>query len=153
MCMIGQVVAVHDIPRSKPLIVYRAFGIAAEYTRAPHYVLRPVAQTYMGTWGDPDEIAVSHRLPGARNFNGLWAFLDPDQRDREFKHNIRGTVAVWGRVVEHEDGVRAEFAQVLELDVPVHMNPYFGDDKHYQRFVGELRETYHLTTHTPSEGQ
>jgi len=55
------------------------------------------------------------------NTAGIWAFKDPYELAHEFYDEIRsggvfGTVWLWGTVIEHECGYRAQYASIRSLD-------------------------------------
>ena len=57
---------------------------------------------------------------------GIHAFKDPGDAVRQYPIGARrvfGTVALWGEVIEHEIGYRAEFARVASLDYLGGMEP------------------------------
>ncbi len=61
------------------------------------------------------EFARDHLATGSCTC-GFYAFKDSSRLDK-FAH-VHGTVLMWGKVVEHEFGYRAEFAQVESLFLP-----------------------------------
>lgn len=54
---------------------------------------------------------------------------------------VAGTVKLWGQVVEHEHGYRAQFARIASLDA-VHAPSYCDDDA--QDWLEELRRRYQV---------
>lgn len=72
------------------------------------------------------------------NDAGIWAFKDPYRLAREFwatADRVFGTVWLWGTVIEHEYGYRAQYAAVRSLD---HASPGLDLDI--------LRAAYRLKT-------
>jgi hypothetical protein len=56
-----------------------------------------------------------HDVPGVHCTCGLYATTSPDLLLHARDPAVAGTVALWGRVVEHEHGYRAEFAYPQRL--------------------------------------
>jgi hypothetical protein len=52
-----------------------------------------------------------------KNWPAEWNILEPE----EFHGVAIGTVDLWGTVIEHEDGYRAEYAQVQSIDRLLHV--------------------------------
>lgn len=54
------------------------------------------------------------------NGAGVWAFRSPFRCGAQFQpgsgHNVYGSIWMWGTVIEHEDGYRAEYATIRSLD-------------------------------------
>ena len=57
----------------------------------------------------------THLVPQLSCTCGLYAVPDPDQLRRARDPAVLGTVALWGRIVEHERGFRAELAYPQRL--------------------------------------
>jgi hypothetical protein len=57
----------------------------------------------------------THVVPSLACTCGLYAVNDPDQLRRSRDPAVLGTVALWGRVVEHERGFRARFGYPQRL--------------------------------------
>lgn len=62
-----------------------------------------------------------HAVPGARCACGLHAVSEPFLLRRARNPAVVGTVALWGRVVEHEHGFRAELAYPQRLRLVCHL--------------------------------
>jgi hypothetical protein len=72
------------------------------------------------------------------NSVGIWAFKEPYSLTREFFNTwqervVFGTCWLWGTIVEHERGYRAQYGSVRSLD----FSPTVGVN------LDVLRETYH----------
>jgi hypothetical protein len=76
--------------------------------------LHPIAGTGKG-WPAREPVRAEcakrrfHRVPGERCTCGIYASRHVDLLRRTRDPAVLGTVAVWGRVLEHEHGYRAEF--------------------------------------------
>lgn len=73
---------------------------------------------------------------------GIHAFKSPHEMVRQYKKNSRvvyGTVAMWGEVIEHEMGYRAEFGRVNSLD---HLGEKSPMDSEAQTLLARLQQTY-----------
>jgi hypothetical protein len=87
---------------------------------APSPVLLPVIAGG-GAWptGEPARAVCRrhrrHRVPGADCLCGLHATTDEARLRRTRSPGVVGTVAMWGRVVEHERGYRAEMGYPQRL--------------------------------------
>ena len=57
----------------------------------------------------------THAVPHPTCTCGLYAVYDPDQLRQSRDPAVLGTVALWGRIVEHERGFRAELAYPQRL--------------------------------------
>lgn len=55
------------------------------------------------------------RVPHSRSDStcGIYSLMSDDKR--EFQFQVKGTIAIWGKVVEHETGYRSQFAYPLSL--------------------------------------
>lgn len=90
---------------------------------------------------DRTEINKSDELPTRDNQHGFWALKTRDKLLEYFPEYMRGNlvfgeVALWGTMIEHEHGYRAEFAKVLRWEdrienrkwpKPGLMDFFFGD--------------------------
>lgn len=61
------------------------------------------------------------RVIDDHNYSGVWAFKNPYDLMKEFPvsphvKRIYGTVWLWGTVIEHEMGYRAQYASIRSLD-------------------------------------
>ena len=57
--------------------------------------------------------------PGDHDSAGIWAFKDPHRalhKMLETPDSVMGSVYLWGEIVEHADGYRAEFAEVRSIE-------------------------------------
>jgi hypothetical protein len=87
---------------------------------APSPLLLPVIAGG-GAWptGEPARAVCRrhrrHRVPGADCLCGLHATTDEARLRRTRSPGVVGTVAMWGRVVEHERGFRAEMGYPQRL--------------------------------------
>lgn len=91
--------------------------------------------------------------PSDYDIGGVWAFKE---RSRAVEKMIKGlsgsslvtaygAVALWGEIVEHEDGYRAEFADIISID-DVHLSApsrrrFWRRDRR-KDIINELRERY-----------
>jgi hypothetical protein len=81
-----------------------------------------------------------HRGPEPTCTCGLHATRDPDVLHRARNPSVVGTVALWGRVVEHELGYRAEFAYPQRLMLVCHLCFWlWGPNRSAAREVVRLR--------------
>ena len=127
MCMIGSELRkpVMNVRRGKPIVAFRAWRL----TRGGN--LRSTSQnfrwnkngvttagiapdkakkmSYFNTWG-------IRQCSTIENNDGLWAFKTPTAVDRQFgRYGYKvGVVLLWGRVVEHRNGYRAEHARIWQ---------------------------------------
>lgn len=98
----------------------------------------------------PDE-ALQGKVPGDQDSVGIWAFKSRDRAIRkafndkhENFHNkqhpgtaVYGSVKLWGEVVEHADGYRAEYAKIVSLD-----DCALEGREQKQELMANLRELY-----------
>jgi len=85
--------------------------------------------------------------PGDHDSAGIWAFKDPHRalhKMLETPDSVMGSVYLWGEIVEHADGYRAEFAEVRSIE---EQNIYRGNWRWGRRAIikelmDELRERY-----------
>jgi hypothetical protein len=100
--------------------------------RATQMLLESYSQPYIWLPGEPSE-----GKPSDDGNEGIWAFRSPDDAKRKFDgaraRMALGSVWLWGDVIEHADGYRAQFAEVRSLDC---VSDRFGD------FLGCLRARY-----------
>ncbi len=104
---------------SEPIIAWRAWALSAgrDWTRPR---LRPVIGSPR-PWPplEPARAACRrlrpHPIPDAACTCGLHAVMEPDALRWTRDPVVVGTVALWGRVVEHERGYRAEFGYPQRL--------------------------------------
>lgn len=64
----------------------------------------------------PDGPMKSHELPSAGWGNGFHAYKDRTRASSCSTIYIVGSVLLWGDIVEHQHGYRAEFAEVHSID-------------------------------------
>jgi hypothetical protein len=119
MCQIGDEIRVLRIPKSKPIIAYRAWGVYGgtlhplSYTRA--------LDEWLGVTSRAD------KCPTKLNRHGLWCYKTPSLRQSRLLHGEAfGTIAIYGRVVEHMYGYRAEYAEIRSLTVKQHVLHWHG---------------------------
>lgn len=70
---------------------------------------------------EPMTLGAAPQLPqGLENGGGVHAFKTRAEAIRNYKHRKEpqayGTIALWGEVIEHERGYRAEFGKILSVD-------------------------------------
>lgn len=112
MCMIGKAVKVRHVKPSRPIIAVRFWdrGFDGEV----HSVFR-----YGVVWpkGKPMQSPPPRLRDWPGDVLGFWAYKPKlVMRTQDFLgytkgSTFRGKIKLWGKVVEHEDGYRAEFAQ------------------------------------------
>ena len=85
---------------------YRAWKFRDGFLVSPH----------QGTPWEPGEIKKADQKPSASQF-GIFAHKQPEQVfEQEHKRwDVVGSVLLWGDVVEHENGYRAEYARPHEM--------------------------------------
>lgn len=72
------------------------------------------------------DVPVGGRVPHVGGRCGLYAKWSADawRRDITTRHQVIGVIKAWGRIIEHENGFRAEYAQpVLLCYDPAYMAP------------------------------
>jgi hypothetical protein len=91
------------VPSSSFLATSSGFVAATELVGVKHW---------------PVGLTVRHRAPGKTCTCGIYAHKDPDRAIEyasEAGRSAWGAVALWGTVVEHHDGYRAEYAYPVRL--------------------------------------
>ena len=77
-------------------------------------LLRSFSASYVWLPGFP-----AQGKPGDYDFAGIWAFKDPNLAACKLVETgfdgVLGSVALWGEIVEHTMGYRAEFAEVRSI--------------------------------------
>ena len=126
--IVKQLTAALPVVETQPIIAYRAWN-------CPGDLLDPVNNQYTPAWNPLKPaaaicvavdisfgIGLGYRqksgVPGAPHADcgcGYYGFKTPDDLAQVAHADIFGRVALWGKVFEHKDGYRAEFAypQVL----------------------------------------
>lgn len=92
-------------------------------------------------------------MTGDVSTDGVHAFKDADEAVRYGKETVilgvLGQVALWGQVIEHEAGWRAEFAKIVRLE---RVFSGGGGCSHlFQPLLYNLRERYGLPSGRPEE--
>lgn len=106
------------LPREKPrvgeLIGYRAWLVIAN---------RLYSISMVGNEWAPGRVMSDKYNAGLEiadhNYVGIWAFSNPFDLESQFVSEppiVFGTVWMWGTVIEHERGYRAQYAAVRSLD-------------------------------------
>lgn len=76
---------------------------------------------------------------------GIWSFKKRKDAIKKFLENIPsayGSIKMWGKVVEHTDGYRAEYAKIFRIeDLNINENR-----KHKNELLQLIRKNYELTT-------
>lgn len=112
-----------------------------------HPDLRPEAACTCGIWSCKSRSALSRAFPGAtlmfKPFTaagqwsaGQWLIDDDAPRPQYFSAQIEQ----WGRVIEHEDGYRSEFARIIPGTIQVWPRP--KDIRKHRKVVNFLRRKY-----------
>ncbi len=86
-------------------------------------------------------------VKSAQEHNGVYAFKSASRMLEAVRHGVQvwGKVALWGCVVEHELGWRAENAKVIELTDWINAEPKGG--------LEELRKRYGVERGSRSAAQ
>lgn len=81
-------------------------------------------------------------IPSDHGSDGIWAFKEKSRALAKMlnggyrsEETVYGSVKIWGKVIEHELGYRAEYAKIISLE-----DAYMTGDK--QKVLRELRCTY-----------
>lgn len=109
----------------EPIVAWRAWSLTSrrEFT---HLRLRPIAGR-SHPWPPMREaearckLARMHEAPNPDCSCGLHGAQDPDMLRRAKSPSVIGTVALWGRVVEHELGYRGQYAYPQRLRLACHL--------------------------------
>lgn len=90
---------------------------------------RPCGPTLRSTYIDCtwDYEEPMHGIPG--NGFGVFAMKDVERIKKFYPELIFGRVALWGDVIEHQYGYRAEYAKIISLDI----GPSEKDLDHYRK--------------------
>lgn len=142
MCQLGKAVKEVVISQFSPVTCYRWFVVETTYdhngNRVPmNGVIRPLNGSFGNPWlgdGLGGNVAQADMLPRMQreevdhftgvktvlsraNTNGLYAYKSKQEalNDGSSRDYILAKIRIWGNCVEHEDGYRAEFAQILAL--------------------------------------
>lgn len=110
--------------QKKAIIGYRAWGLVR---REGVWLLQSVAVGQHGqTWLSP---AVSaHERPRLSDSSGIHAFKQPEFVEFDYEGlPVYGSIQLYGRVVEHKFGYRAEKAVMQELQLNVSMKRFLGE--------------------------
>ena len=109
----------YDVVLPEALHVWRTWSLAEDRrTRTP--ILRPIGSDRR-PWAPREAMRArscrhrSHRAPVEDCTCGLYAVEEPDLLRAARDPAVIGTVDLWGRVLEHERGYRAEFAYPQRL--------------------------------------
>ena len=110
---------------TEPIIAWRAWTLTAS-RRGIAYLLRPLIGSSR-PWPPGEPASAScvfprrHRAPDRGCTCGLYAVSDGAQLRRARSPAVIGTVAMWGRVIEHEFGFRSEWAYPQRLQLVCHL--------------------------------
>lgn len=112
-------------------------------------------ENYLGSYSAdyvwaPEESMTGN--PTESNNEGIWAFKDKhraikkmlEESYRPSKHNVFGSVKLWGNVIEYEFGYRAQFGKILSIDDISGSNSK-DEVKAGIKILKDLREKYKLT--------
>jgi len=83
-------------------------------------------------------------VPGDYDSKGVWAFRERGPAETKLHANpahVLGRVKLWGQVVEHQDGFRAQFARIVALDA-VNLPGQYPWNLETERALAWLRKTY-----------
>lgn len=123
MCMIGRHERVLKVSAREPLLAYKVFS---RILGAPPNSLVPQHQRQHGFYSVPGgEFATeykvrgsyqSHILPVRNNDAGFWAY----KSRRDWVGESAATVRLWGKVIAHKNGYRAQFMCISgrKRDIP-----------------------------------
>lgn len=121
---------------TEPIIGYRLWKLVESAEGMP--VLYSVVQDYVWLPFEPAQPGPAQPSPDPGNYSGvyahrdvdkIWEYYDPGERGR----TVAGAVSLWGTVIEHDAGYRAEFAYPKELWMPDDADP---------ALIMRLEETY-----------
>jgi hypothetical protein len=106
MCMIGTLVGMKDVPRSRAIKAVRTLRSSHSTWRAPNF-----GEKYKKGW-----TYVADALPTGRGYrgeSGFWVYRGLKSGAKKCRADHRRArqiiVKVWGRVAEHKYGFRAQF--------------------------------------------
>jgi hypothetical protein len=105
--------------QAEPIIAWRAWSLARDGDGKIH--LCSLTQPVLWPLGSPlcSGIEPPHYWGHAYPNPGIFALKEPSMIDLGNRtYGIVGTVALWGKVIEHADGYRAEYAYPQHLIVP-----------------------------------
>jgi len=105
-----------DPPESDPIVAYRCWKLVESSEGVP--VLYSVVQDFCWLPFEPAHGEVDDEDPNsAQNWHsGIYAYKSPEQLAMYWDVDcIAGAVNLWGSVIEHDEGYRAEFAYPKEL--------------------------------------
>lgn len=103
----------HPLPRVG-ITVGELVGWRIWRVRSPDTLLVSYSADRIWLPGEPME-----GTPSDYNGAGVWAFKDADRaaaKCGELSQAALGSVRLWGEVIEHQDGYRAQFAEVRSID-------------------------------------
>lgn len=91
-----------------------AYRQAREGEHEPRYLLQSASSHY--TWPTQDPVVAINRdgMPAAKGA-GVYAFKEASQLNSMTQEPVVGEVALWGEVIEHEQGYRARYAYPARL--------------------------------------
>lgn len=134
MCQLNDAVKEVVIDRLEPVVCYRWFEIEKNWSDAanahvPHNsVIRPLNGAFGNPWLVSEAKADSvprmrtvdqftGEVVNSGNKNGLYAYKTKEHAlaDGNANDYVLAKIKIWGKCVEHVDGYRAEFAQILAL--------------------------------------
>jgi hypothetical protein len=67
----------------------------------------------------PGPVMHADEMPTRHNTNGIYVLKNDKQRYDRLAH-VSGSIMLYGKIVEHRDGYRAEHAMVRQLTLHVH---------------------------------
>ena len=118
MCWLLDAVKEVIIPKDRPKIGYRGWHVGGGG------ILTPMTSSY-SPWRN--KIAKADSVPKLDNRSGLYVL---NNKSSGKNGHVYGTVKFWGRCVEHVNGYRAQFAEVVALEVPLDI---WGDGENTER--------------------
>jgi hypothetical protein len=111
-----------------PIEAWRAWRIAGQLPIDTAEGLRRLAEAWdrgenpfraiMGPFLQAADCTSAHEAPGQHCECGYWAVKTREQADAvraAYSVPVYGRVQLWGRVIEHTEGDRAQHARILEL--------------------------------------
>lgn len=121
-----------------PLIGWRSWRVRPDGTLVSlhHDSIWPAGQPMCGS-------------PGQGNQEGVYAVKQPKQviRSERSDEQVIGSVALWGKVIEHRDGYRAQYAYPLLIDLEPPM-PGFPVPPSVRKLADAIRQRYGCTVRT-----
>jgi hypothetical protein len=110
MCKLGKFVKIIEISEQDALNGYRRWAKRRRDTFTPLFF----SHIPGSDWVKGKTIA-SDRLPKQRNKNGLWCWSEKKKNDESYSSFTKGQIKIWGTIVVHEYGYRAQFAKIVKI--------------------------------------